>query len=1085
MKEGNRWHAVRIAHSCWRFVKWGVLLGVLCAVLAGTYLLNHADEQIRSRVEAILARHYQGLTVSVRSARLLERQGFEIRGLSISGQSDRAVRTELVYCDEIHVRCQPTLEGLMARDLNVRQVTVRRVTVRASRHRDGQWNVLRLFPLPRFGKASPPVSVENATLEIVDSLEGPSRLLTLRNINLRLVPRSVGPQTADARGQANSSAASRQIRVDGSLTGDHLRRVDLEGVVNPYSGEWSLGGQVIALAIGPELCRSLPADVGHRLEGLGSLQAQGTIGFQVAGRLGSSAPVRYRLAGQISDGRIADPRLTYPVTDLAAQVAVDNDGLKIDAATARYGPAALQLSCWLSGHQPTSPALVLGSVQRLRVDRKLVDILPEGLGRLRAQWHKLQPTGSMNADFRIRFDGQRWMAEQVELTCLDVSLCYDRFPYPLQQGTGTISLKNDLLEITGFQALAGETPVHVGGRIWHPGPDWSGELTLESAGLVPLDRQLIEANPPAVQRIIRDFNPRGSVSVFARFRREPGPQSPVLQQWVIRLQDCWVRHARFPYPLGQISGLLHMQDGFWIFSQLTGRNDSAEVRCEGTWDPQQAGGLLTLNFEARDVPLEDELRDALPPGTKELWNGVRPRGTLDHLEAALTYSKADQQTRVALTLRQPQQANAGPADGRGISIDPRWFPYRIDHLTGTVTIRDGTVTLSQMQGHHDTVPIHADGRAQIAPQGDWHVRLERLLVDRMSVDRQLIQALPLGLRRCLTRLNLTGPISLDGSLELSRKAAPAAPLAVGWNMLVQVADASLNCGIALDHITGAVRLNGASDGQTVRSHGSLDIDSLMYRGLHLTRVQGPVWFDQTSLLWGTWVPGSAEQPQARVQGRLFGGSVEGDGCVWFDQHGSFELQVKMMDAGLAELVRDMSQRPTRVQGKCYGVLRLAGTGEGKHTLRGGGQIALRDADIYELPLVVALLSILLRAKAPERTAFTSSDIRFRVQGEDIYLDQMDLRGDAITLKGVGELSLRGDIRLDFYSLIGRERDYLPGLLQIVGEASRRFMRIHVTGSFDEPQTTQEVLPFVNETLQQLFPEAAAPVLGRAAGAETK
>ena len=46
---------------------------------------------------------------------------------------------------------------------------------------------------------------------------------------------------------------------------------------------------------------------------------------------------------------------------------------------------------------------------------------------------------------------------------------------------------------------------------------------------------------------------------------------------------------------------------------------------------------------------------------------------------------------------------------------------------------------------------------------------------------------------------------------------------------------------------------------------------------------------------------------------------------------------------------------------------------------------LRDADIYELSVVVALLKI-LRVKAPDRNAFSTSLVDFRIEGPRAYLD---------------------------------------------------------------------------------------------------
>ena len=41
------------------------------------------------------------------------------------------------------------------------------------------------------------------------------------------------------------------------------------------------------------------------------------------------------------------------------------------------------------------------------------------------------------------------------------------------------------------------------------------------------------------------------------------------------------------------------------------------------------GHDLALLFHASDVPLEDELRDALPPSMRQVWDDLKPRGMID------------------------------------------------------------------------------------------------------------------------------------------------------------------------------------------------------------------------------------------------------------------------------------------------------------------------------------------------------------------------------------------------------------------------------------------------------------------------
>ena len=149
-------------------------------------------------------------------------------------------------------------------------------------------------------------------------------------------------------------------------------------------------------------------------------------------------------------------------------------------------------------------------------------------------------------------------------------------------------------------------------------------------------------------------------------------------------------------------------------------------------------------------------------------------------------------------------------------------------------------------------------------------------------------------------------------------------------------------------------------------------------------------------------------------------------------------------------------------------LSLRGNAQLSHTYQGGGFIRLRNADIYELPVMVALVK-LLSVRRPDTTAFTSSDIDFRIHGQDVTFDPIDFRGDAISLIGKGWMDLSQNIRLTFYTQVGRQE--FPLLGSLLAEASRKILEIQVVGTLNDPVVQQTAFPELDDTLQILFPDA--------------
>ena len=280
-------------------------------------------------------------------------------------------------------------------------------------------------------------------------------------------------------------------------------------------------------------------------------------------------------------------------------------------------------------------------------------------------------------------------------------------------------------------------------------------------------------------------------------------------------------------------------------------------------------------------------------------------------------------------------------------------------------------------------------------------------------------------------LNPTGTVNLSGSVDVYGTANADAPLRKIWNLSLDVNQGGLDVGPRLENINGTIRLFGespAKDGQEVGCHGTLAIDSLTFKDIQVTHLQGPIWVDSKRVLFGAITPPQSGQPPRRVTGEIYGGTVQADGSVEQSDaaHGneplySFVFGIGLPDntgmptsgADLKRIALDNGFGKKRLDGTVRGSIKLANwyrlrsgeivcTGHGVHGIRGDGQMHLTNADIYELPLMVSLLKI-LSIKRPDATAFTTSDIFYHIEGDHVYLDKIAFIGDAISLDGAGEM----------------------------------------------------------------------------------
>lgn len=1047
----------------------------LVGVAGKYYCFDRLDGEIRLRVERLLREHYSGLAVSVKSARRVAGQGIEIRGVRIA-EADGGSAAVLAEIDEVFAVCDTRLPDFLTRTPQFTELRLRRLKLRAERKPSGVWNLAHLLPLPSNPGCPPPAAtITDGALEIVDPSANPPCSWALRNIELTVQPQAAGGRT--------------QLHVRGALAGDHLDRVEIDGLLDPLGGDWDIRGAVDGLEFSPRLRAALPRELNSALAPLSSIRGRTYFGFHAqragstasgmrqhpdrpaptsieahreayASRSPDDAPIDFTVHGKISEGRIDDARLPEPLTDVAARIRIDNHVVQIDELSARCGATQIELSATIRGYGQGPIDVSDLNVRQLQLERWPPASLPP---QLLEAWRRFSPRGTVDVAGALHFDGRSWQPN-VTVQCHDLSLQYDRFRYRVTDGTGTIAVQPDRVKVQ-LQCIGGGRYVRCWADVMNPGPDFTGSIDIHTEGPIPIDDKLLAALDPAALNLVRSFRPRGSAAVTAHFQRAPG-EAALHRRVDIQLHDCFIQHDRFRYPIDRVRGLLELIDDDWHFSRLVGQNDSAAITGSGSYLAGPAGRELVLDFTASDVPLAEELKQALPQGIQRLWANLRPRGNIDHLQVRLGYQSAAQKWSIEVQGHKflaPRSAE-GP-----ITLEPAWFRYALDDLRGSFHYKDGQVELKDLHAVHGQAAVSAAGICRMSPDGSCRLDL-KLSADRVLVDHDLLAALPPGLSQSLGRFPLEGPLNVFGQLGLSVVPQPEIPPALDWDLSLALVGCRLGTATPVESLHGGVRLRGRQGSEGLYCHGGLQCDSAVIRGVQVTAAQGPFWFDGRRLVFGSLADRNAEgrAPQP-MTAKLLGGKLSLDGELALGDEGQFQVQATLDNADLAEVTRQLAPQQRGVSGRVFAAANVGGNALGKHTWYGGGQVRLREADIYQLPLMVRLLS-LLSIKPPDRTAFTTSDIDFLIEGDDLTFTRIDFSGDAISLKGNGRINAQRQLDLKFYPIVGRTEWQWPLIRPLLGQTGREFMLIEVTGTLDRTDLKRTVFPRFDERLQQLFPE---------------
>jgi hypothetical protein len=1059
-----------LVNSCWFAFKWGILAALLAAIGLGLYYYSRLNDEIRQRVQTKLALAYPNLTVYLRSAQLIDGQGIEVRGLSISDPRLTGPSAELAYFDEVLFCCHTSLAELLKHEPNITRIMVRRPRLQASRLPDGSWSTGQLLPLPKLSENKAEVLIENGQIVVFDPQRNPPITYNFHDLNFSLKPVD------------NLAPPDQPVyEVRGSLSADHVQQIEIAGQVNRATGAIVLNGSVSGVDISPELMAALPPDEASRLQPLAPLRGQASLQFRVNRDPAQAQPWQFEVAGELTAGRFEDARLPQALADLQAKFHADNRGFQIQELTARNGPTALRWSARVDGYQVNSPMVIEGEASHLLIGRQWEPILPPNLLE---QWQKFLPAGEINVTgAQAVFDGQRWQLKAT-VKCLGVSILYHKFRYPLEHAGGTLELNFDpqsrqnrlTLDLTAF---AGSRPVKINGEFFNPGPDFTGGVTISGNGL-PFDQNLyaaISEIQPKASEVIQSLHLGGAFNFSVTCERDD-PRSPTMHQHLqVDLDHCSVKYDKFPYPLYNVVGKLELIDGQWTFRNLEGINHTGHVTCDGSLTKLANGINLALQFHGRDVVLEEELRDALPPRMQQVWNDVKPKGSVDLVGADVSYSSADKQLHVKTTVQPVADT---------VSVQPSYFPYRLEKIQGAITFTDQRSDFQNLRAVHDRTPISADGFCEHDSDGAFHLHFENIAADhvRLDTDRDMIIALPAKLRKAVAQLNPTGLVSLRGTLDFWGQRPPA--LASGFqplpgdcrvvtqwqNLQLDVEQGTLHAGVEVQNIHGGGVFNGSydpnrSDGQQLLCRGDLNVDSITWNNFQFTNVVGPLYLDDRRVVVGSDAdPPQQGRPPRHLFAKCYGGTAEADATVWLEETPRFAIQAKLNQIDLHRFCVESIPGRQKLQGYIDASAGLTGTAAGLYTLNGDGQVQLTHADIGELPVIVALLKV-LNLKRPDTNAFTKSDVTFHIEGEHVILKNIEFSGDAISLVGDGEANLNTEINLKLQPIVGRSDLQLPAWKRLMGGASEQIMQVHVTGTLGDPRSKREAFPTINQALQTI------------------
>ncbi len=1033
-----------------------LLLLLVAGLATYHFVASRVDRQLRSVILRELVAAFPTYVVSLEHAQLREGSTLLLEGLRISEPTAEGLR-DMVRLQRVIATGKLGLVDFLSRDIVVERVLVDGAELAIWPTSQGGWSWESLLASSSSAVRPPAFELRHGLLRL-----GKSSLASAGELvchDLRVHHRQLG------------EGASAQWELEASMAGGQFDRLQLRLAIGDNGRQSRLSGEIIDLHYGPRLLSVLPEPLLEPLE-----HSQGSSG-RIAAQF-SAVPSddgwQVQLRGALEQGRIQHPQLPYLMEDVQGKFFWSQGLLQVRQMTARSGElTTIELEADVSGTGPQAPLEARAKVRRLRLDQQLYESLPS---LLQQEWDELRPSGEVDADVRLSFDGQRWEPE-LRVRPLQTSISADLFPVPIELLEGEVVYRDGRLEAQHYVARLGEQTLRGSARWDYADGRWFTDLEVSTDEPLRITEPLVAALTPRgeptsrLEQVVRKLEPSGWLMVNrARFVRLPDQPEFLSKQLDVAFYRGSIRYAGFRYPIRDIHGELSIRDGRVELHNLHGLNRSSRFECTGSGQFDAVHGMehLSLVIDAFNLHLDEDLQRALPDAARGWWDQLQPSGTVDRVTVRLEGGNDLPEPRLELELQ--TQPSGDGLHGRSVSLRAGWLPARLQAVACQMRYADEQLLVERFSADHEQSCVRAEGSCQREQDGSWSGSIRWLPGTRLVVDSALLSSLPANLREPLERLDFQGAVSPGGWTVFQLDSGNQQLRINRWDIRVEIEDGRLQGGGLASGIRGSMWLDGQANADGSIAIGYLALDALRVHDQPITAFRGPLAVRNHRLFLGT--------PVAQLPERLMGGAkglqvrpctaqaLAGDlelSGVYDLGTGRMRLEANLQRANLRELLMDLGQSRPQADGLLSADLVLTGLPSSPHTLSGVGSLTLRSANLYRLPLLVQLFR-LLSIRLPEERAFESADIQFRIDGDRIPLDKIALDGDVISLRGSGWTNFRRELYLDLYTYFG-SRGTLAALLgPLVNQDNATLLRIEVEGMADNPSMRRS-LPLPNNPFQ--------------------
>ena len=233
---------------------------------------------------------------------------------------------------------------------------------------------------------------------------------------------------------------------------------------------------------------------------------------------------------------------------------------------------------------------------------------------------------------------------------------------------------------------------------------------------------------------------------------------------------------------------------------------------------------------------------------------------------------------------------------------------------------------------------------------------------------------------------------------------------------------------------------------TTALNGTIEIEKTSLRDkFFLQELQSPLRYDPTVLDF------------TKVSAKADGGEITGAFSMRpQEQDSPFNAHIQFHDLQADQIVTEAGGPKGIVKGRLEGMLEAVGKTADPNALTGHGEISLRDGEVQQYSLLVAL-GQLLQIEELTQLHLEQADVKYHLSPGLITIDQLLLRSPNIRLSATGTITFGGKMRLESQLAINEKiRSQLFRAIrdnfQPTSEPGYAAVGFQISGNVDHPKT---------------------------------